>query len=155
MGMLSGQPFTSMEASCPQPCRVNADPTMVRLAQQSWRLRRGLEVICLDARHAQAALAMQLNKIDRNDAEGLAQIVCTGWYRSIDVKSFKAHRLRAARRLPVSGWHDHAAVQPHPRHPEGLRPGGRDGAESVAVDRPRIAAASSWAETADLDAAVE
>ena len=57
--------------------------------------RNGLEVICLDARHAKAALAMQLNKNDRNDAEGLAQIVRTGWYRSVHVKSFEAHRLRA------------------------------------------------------------
>jgi transposase len=57
--------------------------------------RRGLEMICLDARHAKAALAMQLNKTDRNDAEGLAQIVRTGWYRSVHVKSFEAHRLRA------------------------------------------------------------
>jgi transposase len=57
--------------------------------------RNGLDVICLDARHAKAALAMQLNKNDRNDAEGLAQIVRTGWYRSVHVKSFEAHRLRA------------------------------------------------------------
>jgi transposase len=57
--------------------------------------RRGREVICLDARHAKAALAMQLNKNDRNDAERLAQIVRTGWYRSVHVKSFEAHRLRA------------------------------------------------------------
>ncbi len=41
----------------------------------------GLEVICLDARHARAALKMQINKTDRNDAEGLAQIVRTGWFR--------------------------------------------------------------------------
>jgi transposase len=42
----------------------------------------GLEVVCLDARHARAALKMQINKTDQNDAEGLAQIVRTGWYRS-------------------------------------------------------------------------
>src|SRR6202035_1692016 len=38
----------------------------------------GLEVVCLDARHARAALKMQINKTDQNDAEGLAQIVRTG-----------------------------------------------------------------------------
>ena len=55
----------------------------------------GLEVVCLDARHARAALEMQINKTDQNDAEGLAQIVRTGWYRSVHVKSFESHRLRA------------------------------------------------------------
>ena len=39
---------------------------------------RGLNVVCLDARHARAALKMQLNKTDANDAEGLAQIMRTG-----------------------------------------------------------------------------
>ena len=56
---------------------------------------RGLEVTCLDARHARAALKMQLNKTDQNDAEGLAQIMRTGWYRSVHVKSMEAHRARA------------------------------------------------------------
>ena len=55
----------------------------------------GLEIVCLDARHARAALKMQINKTDQNDAEGLAQIVRTGWYRSVHVKSFESHRLRA------------------------------------------------------------
>lgn len=55
----------------------------------------GLEVICLDARHARAALKMQLNKTDANDAEGLAQVVRTGWFRTVHVKSFDAHRVRA------------------------------------------------------------
>ena len=47
----------------------------------------GLEVVCLDVRHARAALEMQINKTDQNDAEGLVQIVRTGWYRSVHVKS--------------------------------------------------------------------
>jgi transposase len=52
-------------------------------------------VVCLDARHASAALKMQMNKTDQNDAEGLAQIMRTGWYRSVHVKSLDAHRTRA------------------------------------------------------------
>jgi transposase len=57
--------------------------------------RLGLNLVCLDARHARAALKMQLNKTDANDAEGLAQIMRTGWYRSVHVKSYHAHRARA------------------------------------------------------------
>ena len=56
---------------------------------------RGFDIVCLDARHARAALKMQLNKTDQNDAEGLAQIMRTGWYRSVHVKSFDTHRARA------------------------------------------------------------
>ena len=55
----------------------------------------GLEVICLDARLARAALKMQINKTDQNDAEGLARNVRTGWFRSVHVKSFDSHRARA------------------------------------------------------------
>ena len=55
----------------------------------------GLEVVCLDARHARAAFKMQINKTDQNNAEGLAQIVRTGWYRSVHVKLFESHRARA------------------------------------------------------------
>jgi transposase len=56
---------------------------------------RALDVTCLDARHARAALKMQINKNDQNDAEGLVQIMRTGWYRSVHVKSFDSHRARA------------------------------------------------------------
>lgn len=54
----------------------------------------GLPVVCLDARQAKAALSIQANKTDANDAHGLAQIVRTGWYRVVEVKSFDAHLLR-------------------------------------------------------------
>ena len=45
-------------------------------------------MVCFDARHAQAALKLQLNKSDANDARSLAQIVRTGWYREVDLVSF-------------------------------------------------------------------
>ena len=38
---------------------------------------------------------MQTNKTDQNDAEGLAQIMRTGWYRPMHVKSLDARRARA------------------------------------------------------------
>ena len=56
--------------------------------------RRGVPVICMDARHAKAALSLQINKTDANDAFGLAQVVRTGWYREVAVKSMDAHTLR-------------------------------------------------------------
>jgi transposase len=54
----------------------------------------GLPIVCLDARHAKAALSMQVNKTDANDAYGLAQIVRTGWYKEVEVKSMDAHLIR-------------------------------------------------------------
>src|SRR5215475_53539 len=41
----------------------------------------GLPVICIYARHAKAALKMQINKSDRNDAVGIARIMQCGWYK--------------------------------------------------------------------------
>jgi transposase len=57
--------------------------------------KRGLPVICLDARHAKAALSLQVNKTDPNDALGLAQIVHTGWYREGTVKSLDSQVIRS------------------------------------------------------------
>lgn len=56
---------------------------------------RGLPIVCLDARHANAALSMMPNKTDRHDAAGLAQIVRTGWYKQVRIKSHGAYVVRA------------------------------------------------------------
>jgi transposase len=56
---------------------------------------RGLDVTCLNARHARAALKIQINKTDQNDAKGLAPIMRTGWFRAVHVKPFDSHRARA------------------------------------------------------------
>lgn len=65
----------------------------------------GLPVICVDARQAHKALSARLNKSDSADAESLAQLARTGWFREVHVKSPEADRLRvvlAARRRLIS-----------------------------------------------------
>jgi transposase len=57
--------------------------------------KRGLPVICIDARHAKAALKMQINKSDRNDAAGIARIMQCGWYKEVRVKALDSHAVRA------------------------------------------------------------
>ncbi len=65
------------------------------------------------ARHAKAALAMQLNKTDANDAVGLAQIVRTDWYREVAVKSEHSRRIRGllAARAKLVGMRKEVANQ--------------------------------------------
>ena len=48
----------------------------------------GLPAICIDARHAKAALDMAANKTDANDADGLAQLAEVNFYREVRVKGF-------------------------------------------------------------------
>ncbi|WP_346658116.1 IS110 family transposase [Bradyrhizobium sp. 154] len=60
----------------------------------------GFPVICLDARHAHAALSMRINKSDQNDAKGLAEMARMGWYREAAVKgaeNWKTRSMLAAR----------------------------------------------------------
>jgi transposase len=50
--------------------------------------------ICIDARHAKAALDMAANKTDANDADGLAQLAEVGFYREVRVKGFDSMLIR-------------------------------------------------------------
>ena len=79
--------------------------------------KMGLPVICIDARHAKAALKMQINKSDRNDAVGIARIMQCGWYKEVRVKDLDSHATKAllvSRALLV--WYpwveDHAGPAP-------------------------------------------
>src|SRR5437870_1004860 len=47
----------------------------------------GLPVICVETRHMQAVLKAQINKTDRNDARGIAQMMRAGLYRPVHVKA--------------------------------------------------------------------
>jgi transposase len=69
----------------------------------------GLAAICIETRQAKAAMGAMPNKTDRNDARGIAQIMRTGWYRAVHVKSPSCRSWRAlltARRMLVNKRRD-------------------------------------------------
>ena len=69
----------------------------------------GPPAVCIETRRAKAAMGAMPNKTDRNDARGLAQIVRTGWYRAVHVKSPACRSWRAllaARRLVLNKMRD-------------------------------------------------
>jgi transposase len=79
-------------------------PHAVRIGLESGQLstwlfhelkKADLPVICVDARHAKAALSLKVNKTDANDALGLAQIMRVGWYREVTVKGLDCQAVRA------------------------------------------------------------
>src|SRR6201988_2620352 len=53
-----------------------------------------LPVVCVETRHMQAVLKAQINKTDRNDARGIAQMMRVGLYRPVHVKTLRSQKLR-------------------------------------------------------------
>src|ERR1019366_2661835 len=53
-----------------------------------------LPVVCVETRHMRAVLKAQINKTDRNDARGMAQMMRVGLYRPVHVKTLCSQKLR-------------------------------------------------------------
>jgi transposase len=69
----------------------------------------GIPAVCIETRQAKAAMGAMPNKTDRNDARGIAQIMRTGWYRAVHVKSPSCRSWRAlltARRMALNKRRD-------------------------------------------------
>jgi transposase len=49
----------------------------------------------MEARQVKAALSAMRNKTDKNDARGIAQVLRSGWYSRVHVKSLESHHVRA------------------------------------------------------------
>ena len=49
----------------------------------------------MEARQVKAALSAMRNKTDKHDARGIAQILRSGWYSRVHVKSVESHHTRA------------------------------------------------------------
>lgn len=54
----------------------------------------GLPAICIETRHAKAFLKAQVNKTDRNDARGIAQMMRVNLFRPVHVKTLSSQKRR-------------------------------------------------------------
>jgi len=54
----------------------------------------GYDVVCMEARQVKAALSAMRNKTDKHDARGIAQLLHSGWFSQVHVKSLESHRIR-------------------------------------------------------------
>src|ERR671910_1749447 len=54
----------------------------------------GLPVVCIETRHAKAFLKAQINKSDRNDARGIAQMMRVNLFRPVHVKTLTSQKRR-------------------------------------------------------------
>src|SRR3954469_3715119 len=97
----------------------------------------GLPAICIDARHAKAALDMAANKTDANDADGLAQLTEVGFFRAVRVKGFDSMLTRTLVAAHTVGRNHHRAFQPDPWCHENLRsPRSRRKRKHLREERP-------------------
>lgn len=55
----------------------------------------GLPVVCIETRHTKAFLQAQVNKSDRNDARGIAQMMRVNLFRPVHVKTLTSQKRRA------------------------------------------------------------
>ena len=93
---------------------THASDLIIALSDPGWRLERvgleagplsqwlfsgmaasGLPVVCIETRHAKAFLKAQINKNDRNDARGIAQMMRVNLFRPVHVKTIDCQRQRA------------------------------------------------------------
>ena len=59
-------------------------------------IKLGVPVVCVESRQAYQALkSLKANKTDRNDAQGLAHLARTGFFKQVHVKSLPAHAIRS------------------------------------------------------------
>jgi len=86
---------TALKQFSPEICSVGFEAGTLTQYLSYGLQAAGFEVICMEARQVSAALSAMRNKTDRNDARGIAQILRSGWYSRVYVKSMESHLTRA------------------------------------------------------------
>lgn len=84
---------------CPGLTRVVLETGPLSTFLYHGLIEQGVPVICICARHAKKALSARVNKSDVNDAESLAQLCRTGWFKAVHMKAEGSHIDRAGLKI--------------------------------------------------------
>lgn len=84
---------------CPGVVRVVLETGPLSTFLYHGMAERGCPVTCICARHAKRALSARVHKSDVNDAESLAQLARTGWFKAVHMKAGATHIDRAALKI--------------------------------------------------------
>ena len=101
-GVVASAPETIaafIKSHAPQVARVGLETGATATWLWTELNKTGLPVICIDARHAKAALKMQINKSDRNDAVGIVRIMQRGWYKEVRGSRQSRDQSRSCQRM--------------------------------------------------------
>jgi transposase len=86
---------TMLRKRCPDVIRVVLETGPLSAFLYHGLIERGVPAICVCARHAKGVLSTRVNKSDPHDAEGLAQLARTGWFKAVRIKQEATHIDRA------------------------------------------------------------
>jgi transposase len=84
-----------LKQHCPGLVRVVLETGPLSAFLYHGLAERGVAAICICARHAKGVLSTRVNKSDPHDAEGLAQLARTGWFKMVRIKGEATHVARA------------------------------------------------------------
>ena len=85
----------TLRKHCPDVVRVVIETGALSAFLYHGLIERGLPAVCVCARHAKGVLSARVNKSDPHDAEGLAQLARTGWFKAVHIKGETTHLDRA------------------------------------------------------------
>lgn len=84
-----------LKRHCPGLVRVVLETGPLSAFLYHGLVERNVPAICICARHAKGVLSTRVNKSDPHDAEGLAQLARTGWFKAVRIKGEATHIARA------------------------------------------------------------
>jgi transposase len=86
---------TALKKRCPAVPRIVLETGPLSAFLYHGLIERDLPAIRVCARHAKGVLSTRTNKSDPHDAEGLAQLARTGWFKAVRIKEEATHLDRA------------------------------------------------------------